>query len=230
MKTEEGEEPEFDFVTDKNHPKQVMVTAWVARPNPDKGFHGRIALGLAYPEGEAWKQAVRNSKNRQAGTWEIDQNATLTGPGYKQVMEEEFLPKIEAARKQLGLKKMVIQDDNARPHTAAWGKHGLDKSAKRKGCVRGDQPARSPDLNVLDLYVWRVLEKGVWKHRPKTIEELWEVLKRVWDEDLTAAKLECAFRLLTPVMSAITACNGGNTFRLPHSGIRKEMIADGWDI
>ena len=52
----------------------------------------------------------------------------------------------------------------------------------------------------------------------------------VWDEDLTAAKLECAFRLLTPVMTAITACNGGNTFRLPHSGIRKEMIADRWEI
>ena len=56
------------------------------------------------------------------------------------------------------------------------------------------------------------------------------MLQRVWDEDLTAAKLECAFRLLTPVMTAITACNGGNTFRLPHSGIRKEMIADGWEI
>ena len=96
--------------------------------------------------------------------------------------------------------------------------------------MRGDQPARSPELNVLDLYVWRVLECGVWHHRPKTIEELWEVLQRVWDEDLTAAKLECAFRLLTPVMSAITACNGGNTFRLPHSGIRKSMIADGWEI
>ena len=96
--------------------------------------------------------------------------------------------------------------------------------------MRGDQPPRSPDLNVLDLYVWRVLEKGLYKHQSKTIEELWENLKKVWEEELTAAKLEVAFRLLTPVMSAITACNGGNTFRLPHSGIRKERREDGWDI
>ena len=47
---------------------------------------------------------------------------------------------------------------------------------------------------------------------------------------LTEAKLECAYRLLTPAMAAITACNGGNTFRLPHSGMRKEMRGDGWEI
>ena len=52
VKTEDGESPEFDFVTDKHHPKQVMVTAWVARPNPDKGFDGKVALGLSYPEGQ----------------------------------------------------------------------------------------------------------------------------------------------------------------------------------
>ena len=75
-----------------------------------------------------------------------------------------------------------------------------------------------------------VLERGVWKHRPETVEELWEVLQKVWEEDLTAAKLECAYRLLTPVMAAITACNGGNSFKLPHTGIRKEMREDGWDI
>ena len=44
------------------------------------------------------------------------------------------------------------------------------------------------------------------------------------------SELECAFRLLTPVMAAITANGGGNTFRLPHSGIRKRMREDGWDI
>ena len=68
--------------------------------------------------------------------------------------------------------------------------------------VRGEQPPGSPDLNVLDLYVWRVFERGVWKHRPETVEQLWEVLQKVWEEDLTAAKLECAYRLLTPVMAA----------------------------
>ena len=36
---------------------------------------------------------------------------------------------------------------------------------------------------------------------------------------------------LKVLMSAIYgACNGGNTFKLPHTGIRREMREDGWDI
>ena len=106
----------------------------------------------------------------------------------------------------------------------------LSTVAKRFKIKRQHQPARSPDLNVLDLYVWRVLEKGVHKRRPKTLEALWEALQAAWAEDLTMAKLECAFRLLQPVMGLINEKNGGNNFKLPHTGIRVEMRADGWEI
>jgi len=116
------------------------------------------------------------------------------------------------------------------PHDNAWKKLQLDKSAAEFGVKRGDQPARSPDLNVLDLYVWRVLESGVHRRRPKTLVELWAAIKAAWDEDLTAAKLECAYRLLTPVMGLINDKNGGNNFTLPHTGIRKHMREDGWEI
>ena len=95
---------------------------------------------------------------------------------------------------------------------------------------RFEQPARSPDLNVLDLYVWRVLEAGVHRRMPNTLEELWQALQAAWKEDLTEDKIECAYRLLTPVMALIADNNGGNAFKLPHTGIRKEMRADGWDI
>jgi hypothetical protein len=47
---------------------------------------------------------------------------------------------------------------------------------------------------------------------------------------LTADKLECAYRLLTPVMGLVNDKNGGNNFKLPHTGIRKAMREDGWDI
>ena len=83
---------------------------------------------------------------------------------------------------------------------------------------------------MLDLYVWRVLEAGVHKRRPKTLMELWTAIQAAWDEDLTEAKLECAYRLLDPVMGMIAAHNGYNNFKLPHSGIREQMRADGWDI
>ena len=49
----------------------------------------------------------------------------------------------------------------------AWPGYGQE--AAKLGIKRGDQPARSPDLNVLDLYVWCVLEAGVHRRRPKTL-------------------------------------------------------------
>ena len=67
-------------------------------------------------------------------------------------------------------------------------------------------------------------------HMPIPDPELWTAIKAAWDEDLTPAKLECAYRLLTPVMSLVHAKNGGNNFTLPHTGIRKEMREDGWEI
>ena len=55
-------------------------------------------------------------------------------------------------------------------------------------------------------------------------------IRAAWDEDLTADKLECAYRLLTPVMTLISDKNGGNNFTLPHTGICKAMREDGWEI
>ena len=62
----------------------------------------------------------------------------------------------------------------------------------------------------------------------------WEPTQRQCQEALglgshhTAAR--CAFRLLHPVMALINNHNGGNNFKLPHTGIRKAMRADGWEI
>ena len=58
--------------------------------------------------------------------------------------------------------------------------------------------------------------------------ELWTAIKAAWDEDLTPEKLETAYRLLDVVMGEIRSHNGYNNFKLPHSGIRKQMVADGW--
>ena len=48
--------------------------------------------------------------------------------------------------------------------------------------------------------------------------------------DLTPEKIEVAFRLIHPVMECIKDNNGGNNFKIPHSGIRKQMRSEGWDI
>ena len=153
----------------------------------------------------------------------------VTGESYKEMLVDFGFPHIQEAAEMLGLDEVIFQDDNAAPHTRSWSKLGLDAAAKQAGIRRGDQPARSPDLNVLDLMVWRVLEAGVHRRRPGTLTELWDAIKASWEEDLTEDKIEMAYRLLTPVMTLINDHNGGSNFKLPHTGLRKQMREDGWD-
>ena len=52
-----------------------------------------------------------------------------------------------------------------------------------------------------------VLQAGVNRRQPTTLEDLWDAIQESWNEDLT------------PVMALINAHNGGNNFKLPHTGI-----------
>jgi len=234
VRREASDQPCYKFIDNTLHPEQLMVVAVVGRPDPAKGFDGKVWIDWCCAE---WKQAVKDSKNRKAGTWEIKPTTKedgsfkgVSGEAYKALLLEYGFPHIQQAREMLEVAEVIFQDDNAPAHSNAWGKLKLGEIAAKHGIKRGDQPARSPDLNVLDLYVWRVLEAGVHKRRPKTLTELWTAIKAAWDEDLTEDKLECAYRLLTPVMGLIGDKNGGNNFTLPHTGIRKAMREDGWEI
>ena len=40
-------------------------------------------------------------------------------------------------------------------------------------------PAYSPDLNVLDFYFWGFANQEVWRRKPSTIAELWEIVEDV---------------------------------------------------
>jgi hypothetical protein len=222
------DEPCLQFVENQLHPPQLMVTAVVCRPDLAKGVNGKIAL---FRSGGYLYEAKKRSKNHEKGDvyWRDD---TVDGQMYVKRFKEEAFSELSETARKLGLPEMKLQDDNAKPHVKAWEKLGLadDGLEYSPPIKRQKQPAKSPDLNVDDLYVWGVLQAGVNKRRPKNIEQLWSAIREAWEEDLTPAKLECAYRLLDPVMALLSANNGGNNFKLPHTGIRKEMRADGWDI
>ena len=76
-----------------------------------------------------------------------------------------------------------------------------------------EQPARSPDVNVLDLVVWRILEAKVHAREPKTKDELLQACVDAWNNDLRAEHLELAFRLLHVVRRQIIEKKGGNFYR-----------------
>ena len=222
----DSDEPALEFVTDKLHPAQLMVTAVVARPDRERGFDGKICL---FRSGGYQFTALRASKNHDKGEV-YTKDDTVNAEMYEKKLRELAFPALRETAKKLKLTEIKFQDDNAKLHTKAWQKLGLPAEGKARlpHIVRQEQSPRSPDVNVDDLYVWGVLQAGVNKRRPRNLDELWKAIQEAWEEDLTEAKLECAFRLLDPVMALIIDHNGANNFKLPHSGIRKQMREDGW--
>ena len=111
----------------------------------------------------------------------------------------------------------------ARPELVELG--GRSRAAKIE---MKDQPARSPDLNVLDLYVWRVLQLAVDKVRVGSDQQLVDAVVDAWENKLKPWHIEMGYRLMHVHMQQIIAHEGGNNFRTAHTGLRKQMKAEGW--
>ena len=67
-----------------------------------------------------------------------------------------------------------------------------------------------------------------YKGKTITVERLWECIQEAWHEAVTPEKIETAFRLLNEVKKCVIKNNGGSNFKLPHTGIRKQLAREGW--
>jgi hypothetical protein len=68
------------------------------------------------------------------------------------------LPALEAIRKQLGLRQITLQHNNAKAHVGGWNKHGLDPQKKGKSDF-GKEGHESGQLSPLSATVG-VTEEG----------------------------------------------------------------------
>ena len=229
-----------DFVAAKKHGVKLMVTSCVMRPirNADGTFKttGKVGIWISKVTIEV---AERKSVNHEKGEIYEKWGGSVDGEAYLGLIEREVFPAIDKMAKDMGIDTVEFQDDNASPHKKVRSK--IEEAGKNRvsgiGIEHYKQPPRSPDLNVLDLYVWRVLSAGVnrrlfskYRNVTKDQDVLWECIQDAWEHDLTPEKIEVAFRLIHPVMECIKDNNGGNNFKIPHSGIRKQMRSEGWDI
>ena len=166
--------------------------------------------------------AQRRSDNRPKGTLE-----TKAIKVDKKVMREFIIDKVLPAIVDAWPEKdpgevIFIQQDNAKPHIfptdpdflAAVAKIGLDIRLIQ-------QPARSPDLNVLDLGFFNSLQSITNRLTPKTLQDL---IKGVLEEfqAYDATKLNKIFLSLQACCLEIMNHSGGNKYKLPH--LHKDMV------
>ncbi|RLU25143.1 hypothetical protein DMN91_003235 [Ooceraea biroi] len=99
---------------------------------------------------------------------------TLNGASYMEFLMEnlpDFLEEVPLINRN----KIVFQQDGAGPHNARIVTNFLNQQFPgrwmgRYGPIRW--PARSPDLNPLDFFLWGYCKEVIYRQLPETIEEL----------------------------------------------------------
>ena len=97
-------------------------------------------------------------------------------------MIETFLrPKINQFVLDHEEEEVWFQQDGATAHTARRSMEMLrELFPGRLVSLRGDisWPPRSPDLSPSDFFLWGYLKAEVYKHRPRTLQELKDVIRQ----------------------------------------------------
>lgn len=135
----------------------------------------------------------------------------LTGATYKEFLREnlpEFLEEVPLSERN----HIVFQQDGAGPHnarivTAYLNEQFPERWMGRYGPIRW--PARSPDLNPLDFFLWGYCKEIVYKTLPEDLEDLETRLRyAVWsvEEDV----MENVQQNLLRRMRACVRMDGGH--------------------
>ncbi|XP_074289316.1 uncharacterized protein LOC141614471 [Silene latifolia] len=154
-----GETDQHRCVQSKSFIEKVMFMCAVGRPlygsNGELIFDGKIGIWPFVVE----IPAQRNSKNRVAGTMETKCIESINKQVTKDMIINRVLPAIKAKWPSNVSKRIIIQQDNARPHFS-----NDDVDFKRAATSDGwlielaYQTPNSPDLNVLDLGFFRSIQ------------------------------------------------------------------------
>ncbi|CAA0813548.1 Unknown protein [Striga hermonthica] len=194
-----------------------MFLAATARPRFDgEGrvvFSGNVGCWAFVTE----QPAQRNSRNRQADTMEMKAITSVKRENVKAFLIEKVIPAIIEKWPSSDYGETIyIQRDNARTHVppndpdfvAAASQNGFDI---RLTC----QPPNSPDLNILDLGYFRVIQSLQQKMCAKNIPELISAVENAFS-DYSPMKLNYMWLTLQLCMKEIMKLEGGNRYKVPH--------------
>ena len=125
-------------------------------------------------------------------------------------MLENFLrPKLD----DLDIEHVWFQQDGATAHTARRSLAVLrEMFPGHLISLRGDVgwPARLPDLSPCDFFLWGYLKEKVFRHRPRTLEDLKERIR----EEINAIPLEMTRRVMENFRERLHQCIANNGHHL----------------
>jgi hypothetical protein len=209
-------------VKHKSHILKVMFLAAVARPRYDEQgncvFDGKLGF---WPIVEQ-VQAQRSSVNRPAGAWET-KGVSITKAVYTDFICNKLIPRVCSVwprDRSVRTQMIAIQQDNPPTHmgpTDPTWLQAANRDSRFKFTLR-EQPAQSPDTNILDLGLFAALQAAHWKlKRAGTIDGLIASCQRAW-EQYDPKLLYRIWSTHQAVCDEILKARGDNDYKLPHMG------------
>ncbi|XP_074298008.1 uncharacterized protein LOC141628807 [Silene latifolia] len=216
------EDVQYRACQSKRFKTKVMFMCAVSRPvygdNGEMIFDGKIGIFPFLEE----IPAVRNSRNRPAGTLETKPTNSITEEVIKGCLIHYTIPAIKAKWPQKASKDIFIQQDNTR-HLIK------DNEPEFRAAANSDgfnihlvfQPPKNPDLNINDLGFFSALQTLQHEKAATTVLELVKNVKDAFVE-LQQKKLNFNFLTLQIIMVEIMLTKGYNNFTIPH--MRKRVL------
>ncbi|XP_021752483.1 uncharacterized protein LOC110717989 [Chenopodium quinoa] len=163
----------------------------------------------------------KKSKNREVGAVEIKATQNGNKEAIRAMLINNVIPAIKAKWPAHLPKDIWIQWDNARPHQ-------IPRDEEFESACHSDgfniqfiyQPAQSPDLNVLDLGLFNVIQSIQYQSFLKNLMELIEKVKEAYELFNPVLNKHCWISLQC-FMEEILKHQGGNNFILPHKGKKR---------
>jgi hypothetical protein len=216
-----NENPPTRRVINKGHLTKVMFLVAVARPRFDDDgsvlFDGKIGC---WPITEQ-TPALRNSINRLAGTM-VTRTVNVTALAYKVLFFDKLLPAIREKWPRGNIqevKQIRLQHDNAPVHfrkTDADWILATQQYADRFSFTLKEQPANSPDTNILDLGFFASLQSLQQQQTPAdNIDELVQNVLTSWQQ-FNPIVLNRTFITHQSVCDVIIQLYGDNDYDIPH--------------
>jgi len=190
-------------------------------------------------------KAKHASKNRPAGT-SYTVNDKLDSKKFRALILDKVLPDTLAKAGHFA-ERVIIQMDSAGGHGGGhsslythtfpslyqslrkWGEEKWEQLLGGKGREPPEvlfvaQPARSPDLNCLDLGFWHAVQAGITTHTSNSFDAVGELQRIVlarWEKMKEEDHLTSLFSLIKRNARAIIDVDGGNHYVTPHHSTKR---------
>ncbi|XP_021747226.1 uncharacterized protein LOC110713072 [Chenopodium quinoa] len=165
--------------------------------------------------------AQKSSKNRAKGTLETKALQNINREVIRKMLLTKVIPSIISKWPESLAKDVVIQWDNARPHQVPRDAEFMAATTENGFNIQFVfQPAQSPDLNVLDLGLFRSIQSLQYQSFPRDLDELVQKVRDSYDT-FNPQVNKYIWVTLQQCMMKILKAEGGNKYRIPHMNKKK---------